>query len=161
MANQEQDKRKYERFETEVKIYFQVSYDVRTVVKFQIIDKANTQTKSEKYVALSKNVSAEGLCFISDQRLEKEDILNLEVFLPQADSPILMTGKVCWSQKDLLAPEKKERFTTGIQLLTVNDQAVGKSICFDKENRVVWSVVLESIFGSFRVFMQKTRGHSL
>ena len=65
------ERRKYERYATEAKIFFRVSYDLKTKVKFQVLDKQKRKYESKKYAALSKNVSAEALCFVGEHGLKK------------------------------------------------------------------------------------------
>ena len=62
--NQPPEKRKYERYDTELKLYFDRGFVVETKVKYQLLDKQNDKPISRKYAALSKNVSAEGLSFL-------------------------------------------------------------------------------------------------
>ena len=159
------EKRKYERYDTYAKIYFHVTYDIATKVKFRVIDKVKNKALTKKYEALSKNVSAEGLCFSSAKQLNKGDILYMEVYLPVPEDkktplpkkfkkPILMEGEVRWSQAS--KKQKKETFyDTGVKLITVNGKAVDESVFLDAINKVVWSVVLESIFGKFKITADK------
>jgi len=154
MSKQSDERRKFERYDTEVKIYFDVKYDLKTKVKFQFIDKIKHKIMSRKYSALSKNVSAEGLCFISGQQLKKDDTLHIEVYLPGQRDPIHMEGTVEWS-KSASYLKVKDRFETGVRLKKVNGKDVTSSVYRDEEHHLVWSVVLESILGSFKIFAQK------
>ena len=150
-ANKDKERRRYDRYDTEVKIYFQVNYDIQTKVKYQIIDKAKEETGSQKYSALSKNVSAQGICFTSDRRLTKGDLLHLEIYLPKGKEPIHMEGEVRWSVPATEKTHQSEKFDTGVQLITVNGQSVDQTIYFDKSHQIIWSIVLESTLGNFRL----------
>lgn len=143
-----EEKRWYERYDTALKIYFDFAYDIKTKVKFQLIDRKKAKTLSPKYSALSKNVSAEGLCFASRKKLRKGDYLNLEVYLPSAVTPVRMQGEVRWSTA--AAATDPGAYQTGVLLKTVNDESVPATIHYDKEYRLHWSVVLESVLGSFK-----------
>lgn len=149
------ERRKYARYNTEVKIYFHVNYDLKTKVRFQLLDEEESIPLSKKYPALSRDVSAEGLRFNSAKKLKKGNTLYLEVYLPRKKHPVRMTGQVRWSKKVLGVSAGKNKFDTGIKLLTVSGKPVSGSIYFDKKSRVIWSAVLDSIFGSFRKLMQK------
>src|SRR3989338_6544012 len=92
------EQRKYERYDTEVKVYYFVTYDVKTRVRFQILDKAHRKN-SPQYSAVSKNVSVEGICFLSGKELHKGDCLFLEVLLPGSKAFIPMEGEVRWCRK--------------------------------------------------------------
>ncbi|MDD5005078.1 MAG: PilZ domain-containing protein [Candidatus Omnitrophica bacterium] len=150
------ERRKYERYDTEAKIYFRVVYDIKTKIEFQVIDKSGKgELFSEKYPAISRNVGVEGISFISDQQLNKGDFLYLEVYLPDDKKPIHMEGQVRWSQQASLKAKKKNKFDTGVKLITVEGQSVLGSVYYDEANKVVWSVVLDSVFGNFRKLTQK------
>jgi hypothetical protein len=151
MSAKDNDNRKFERYDTEVKIFFQVTYDVETKVEYEVLDKEKKEPKTEKHPGLSKNVSAEGLCFISDEQLKKGDLLHIEVYLPQRSTPIEMQGEVRWSQP---SEKKKGSFDTGVQVITVNDQSVEKSVYQDLKHKIMWSIVLESVLGNFRILAQ-------
>jgi len=142
------DRRKYPRYDTELKVYFQVKYDVRTKIKFQIMTNDLEEGALHRYSGLSKNVSAEGICFASKKRLGKGDILYIEVYEPKAKGPIRMEGQVHWSRK---VPGTKEGdlFRTGVRLFSVNGKPIADSIYFDKKYKVIWSAVLDSVFGTF------------
>jgi Tfp pilus assembly protein PilZ len=151
------ERRKYERYATETKVYFRVVYEIKTKVEFQIVYEGKGNGLSQKYSAISKNVSVEGLCFASNKQLQKGDALYLEVYLPQRKQPIRMQGQVRWSQP--ISPEEKQihLFDTGVKLTNVEGKSVMASIYYDEANHIVWSVVLDSIFGNFRKLAQKNK----
>jgi len=155
MNDPKNEKRKYERFDTEVKIYFKVAYDLKTRVEYQILDEDKKEVSPAKYEAVSKNVSAEGLCFVSNQKLEKGDCLLLEVFLPKQKEPIPMKGEVAWCWSSAISTSSENKFDTGVKLLKVDGKSVAESVYRDQEYGVVWSAVLEAVFGNFRIFAQK------
>ena len=45
-------------------------------------------------------------------------------------------------------------FHTGVKLLSVDDKAVSDSIVHDKDSNITWSIVLESVFESFKEFVK-------
>ena len=144
----EQNKRRYERYNTEVKVSFRVDYKLQTRVEYQLVGKEEDKILSKRYFGVSRNVGPEGLCFVSEQKLNREDILALEVYLPgDDDNPIYMLGEVRWSEEIKNSPGPKKKFTTGVKLYAVNNQPVAPSISFDEKKKTYWSLVLESIFG--------------
>lgn len=149
------ERRKYSRYDTELEVYFHVNYDVRTKVKYQKMDKKHEKPVSSKHSAVSKNVSAEGLCFTSDQALKEGDFLFLEVYVPKAKEPIIMEGEVRWSGKGTATAKKTDKVYTGVKLVTVNGISVHDSVYFDEPNKIVWSAVLESVLGKYRTLGQK------
>ena len=153
--DQPPEKRQYERYDTELRVYFDRGFEVETKVKYQILDKQKEKPISRKYAALSKNVSAEGLSFVSSQQLEKGDYLHLEVYLPTAIRPVRMEGEVRWSNPVAKEKHQGPLFQTGVLLKKVNGETVDQTVHFDKEYHVNWSNVLESVLGSFKDLAKK------
>ncbi len=153
--NLKEDKRKYQRYDSELSVYFNVNYDLKTKVVFWLFTRGRDPQALPKYFAVSKNVSAQGLCFHSEHRLRKDTPLFLEVYVPKKEDPVLMTGAVRWCKPFPPGDTKAGRFYAGIKLLTVHDKQVVPTIYFDETYKVIWSNVLESIFGSYREAAQK------
>ena len=151
MDDKTSNKRQYVRYETEAKVFFKVSYNVNTIIKFKLLDKIKKKIVSKSYSAMSKNVSAQGLCFTSDKKLNVGDRLLIEVQLPGGNIGVMMEGEVRWSREDT---EDPQRLNTGVKLITVNGQDVDSSIHNDPAYNVTWSVVLESVLGNYRIFAQ-------
>lgn len=145
-----EERRKYFRYHTELKIDYQVNYDIRTKVKFQVLNIIKHKLGKKKYSGPSKNISVEGLCFVSNKELKKGNILFLEVYEPNTQAPIIMEGEVRWSQEIVQSEESEVKFYTGIKIISVNGQSVIDSISHDKDNDVDWSIVLETVFGNFK-----------
>ena len=143
------ERRKYPRYDTELKVYFQVKYDIKTRVEFEVVESIHPDDVAHKYSGLCNNVSAEGLCFASKKRLEKGDILLIEVYEPAVKNPVRMEGHVRWSERLPGDDEKEGVFHTGVQLISVGNKLVSDSVYFDKKYKVMWSAVLESLFGTF------------
>ena len=154
MDESKDDRRKYSRYDSELEVYFRTNYDIKTKVKFWIFKRRNLG-QEPKYTAFSKNISAEGMCFYSEHQLKKNEQLSLEVYIPRQKEPILMVGEVKWSEPFSEEDRKAGRFYTGIKLLKVYNKTVAHTIYFDPTYQVVWSIVLESVFGSFRQIAQK------
>jgi hypothetical protein len=64
-----------------------------------------------------------------------------------------MDGEVRWSQR--LPDSSRDRFDTGIKLLNIDGKSVVSSVYHDGVNQIVWSSVLESVFGDFKKITQK------
>ncbi len=150
-----EERRKHSRYDTELEIYFHVNYDVTTKVKYQKMDKKSEKPLPAKYSAVSQNVSAEGLCFASSHKLNEGDKLYLEVFVPKAKEPVLMEGEVRWSDAPTVDAKEKDKFYTGIKLTKVNGISVSESVYFDEPNKIIWSAVLESVLGKYRILGQQ------
>lgn len=148
------EQRRHSRYDTEVKIYFEVPYDIKTKVKYKIVD-GKKNVLHRKHQATSKNVSAQGLCFTSQAQLHAGDILDLDVYPPGSRKPVLMQGEVRWSQPSPSALSTEKKFDTGVQLKTINGESVEKTIHFDAEHQMVWSAVLDAVFSKFKALAQK------
>ena len=155
MKSRKIERRKYERYDTQAKIYFRLHYDLKTKVEFQLIKKKGDDLLSRRYPGISKDVSAEGLRFISHKRLKKGNDIYLEVYLPKRKEPVYMLGEVRWSEKLFPRPKGPYEFDTGVKLINVMGQPVSKSVYFDKDYQLFWSIVLDYVFGSFRKWVKE------
>ncbi|MFA5059809.1 MAG: PilZ domain-containing protein [Candidatus Omnitrophota bacterium] len=151
-----EEKRKFDRYETEIKIFFQVTYDLATLVRYQVVDQKSENRPAEKYSALSKNVSVEGLCFTSDRSLDKGVFLDIEVYLPGQKDPVPMQGEVRWSRPFVNA-KNETVFDTGVKIVVVDGKPVTETVFYDSANKIMWSLVLESIFGNFKTLIEKIK----
>ena len=149
MENSDINRRKYPRYDTEMEVYFKVRYDINIRVEFHLIENRHDGSAALKYFGLCNNVSVEGLLVVSKKHLVKDDLLMLEIYDPIKKSPVKMEGQVRWSEKCPGPSREHDMFYTGIQVATVNDRAVMDSIYFDRKHQVVWSAILESLFGNF------------
>ncbi len=156
MNQNQNERRKYPRYGTEVEVYFQISYDIHTKIDYQHIDTEKEETERKKHHAVSKNVSAEGLCLQSPEELNKGDLLKMDVYVPGKGAPVLMKGEVRWSH-EISLNNKEKYFDTGIKIISVEDHSVTDTIKVDKENNVIWSNVLDAIFGSFGKISKENR----
>lgn len=67
-----------------------------------------------------KNVSAEGFCFSSKEKLKIGDILEVAIAEKAMEEvPICIQGQVAWSEKDPQPQYMGEYFLTGIKVLGV------------------------------------------
>jgi len=160
MADKFPEKRKAKRYSTEVKIHFDFAYDLETKVDFELIDKNKKESLSEKYHAVGQNISVEGLCFVTYVKVNENDLLHLEVYLPSAKNPIDMKGEVIWCKPisssqhhGLEGGENQKTYQVGVKLLFVDGLSVQETVHYDEEYEVKWSVVLESVFGSYKMLM--------
>jgi hypothetical protein len=158
MEEQNQERRKYKRYNTEVKIYFDFSFDLQTKVHYEVIDKKKKKPLPGKYTAISRNISVEGICIVSDRELKKGDDLQMELYLPSSNKPILMQGTVKWCSpskppEEIKDKNEKLQYLAGVLVSTVNGESVPDSIYYDEEYKVDWSRVLESVFGNYKLLM--------
>jgi hypothetical protein len=162
MSDNKEERRKYRRYTTDVDIYFDFIYDLKTKIEFELIGQDGEKVLSERHSAVSRNVSVGGLSFVSSTKVKQGDLLHLEVYLPGGKVPVHMKGKVEWckpvppSYEDRLLEEVEgqRNFEVGVSVHYVNDVPVDETIHHDQLYDVDWSVVLESIFGNYRMLME-------
>ena len=153
MDNFNIERRKYLRYDTEMKVYFRVKYDMETRVKFKVLEDG----AEHKYSGLCKNVSVEGLCFVSKKKLNVGDLLLLEVYEPIIKGPVVMEGQVRWSRRLPGEDGAEDVYHTGVKLVLVNGKSVPDSIHLDGKYKVAWSIVLDSLFGNFAAMVRKLK----
>jgi len=141
------EKRRHERYSTSETVSFKIVFDFKTKVSYRVADRGQEKILSKKYSGVSKDISAEGLCFVSSQELQKGDFLYIEIFVPGKKSPVLLDGEVRWSRPIVLKGEDNKTFSTGVKLLTINNKSVEKSVYFNATKQLAWSDVLDSIIG--------------
>lgn len=145
------ERRKHDRFATEIDICYRVNYDIKTKVEFTLLKDKDSAIK--KFFGISKNISADGLSFETHKQLNEQDHLYLEVYVPKSAEPVKMTGEVRWSTCSNNGEEPS--YNTGVRILTVEREEVAPSIGFDETYHVVWSTLLESVIGKYRILAQK------
>lgn len=150
-----EEQRKFERYDKNLQVYFNFPYgfpyDAATELKYQV----DNEDPDKKHTGVSKNICATGLCLTSDHSLEKGQHVRLEVYLPQLHRPIRMDGEVCWCDRSSLSDAHHILFDTGIKLQTVEGESVDQTVHVDEAYHVVWSNVLEAVFGNFRRLVQE------
>jgi len=103
------DRRRYPRFALKIN------------AKYRIVD-------SEQVLRFGnlKNISAEGICFESDQRLKPGNHVGLEVDLGDRGKPVSLTGEILWAIEVKRSMDKGKKFINGIKLLDVSSSDEGR-----------------------------------
>ena len=96
----DKERRRYKRF------------DAYMSVKFGI---GNGKHKNET-IALTKDVSRDGICVNSVESLENGSVLNLEIDLPDDPRPIHTSGKVVWSR----SANPNDGINSGLQFVGID-----------------------------------------
>ena len=157
MDQKPSEQRKFHRYSAEVEVLFQVAYPLKTQMNFQIIDQESGELYTSKYPAFSKNVGIEGFCFTTSLRLEQGEHIYLEVFLDGKKDPIAMEGQVRWSRQSLPLSGKERKFETGVKIISVKGQPILETFQYDSAKQLVWSGVLQTIFGDFKEKVKKRK----
>ncbi|MCF7908505.1 MAG: PilZ domain-containing protein [Candidatus Omnitrophica bacterium] len=108
MGNDINEKRKYLRLDTV------------NIVKVTL-DRKLIKKPSEFVSAFTKNISVEGVCFLSDKFFEKGKRLRIDMSLPGDPKPLRLRGKVCWSRLVKDKNKTNKVFEVGVELFTVGE----------------------------------------
>lgn len=100
MLKSPEDKRKFIRLEIPIEVDY--------------ISKANGLLKK----TVSKDISAEGLRFLTNAPIEKNEDLELKLMLPEARNPVHAIGKVAWIKKFSL---DENAFEVGIEFIKIEE----------------------------------------
>ncbi len=87
--------------------------DIRVKVEYQIAESPQNKIKS-----FTKNVSQGGICLFLDSSLDKGTLLDLKLYMPDKNEPILATGKIAWIEKFEVG-DTKEQFEAGIEFIDI------------------------------------------
>ena len=122
---------------------FHANVDVRSA-------EASIKPAAIKCQGVCKNISAEGLCFVSRKKLKRGEKLDLKFYLSADNPPLHMQGNVRWSKKSPESRRTQSQFDTGLKLTMIEGRAVHDSIHFDEAYKLYWSDVLELISGKWK-----------
>ncbi len=153
--SEDKDKRKYERYDTDVEAFFQRIYNVKRKMDFRLVNTEDKKVSSTSFPASTLNISAQGICFVCDRRLKQGDTIALEVVLQDEKKTVHMEGLVRWARviqasKGGAKSRGKAQYAIGVKLITVDGYDVLKSIIYDPVYKVFWSNVLQALIGHFR-----------
>ena len=90
----EKERRKFKRFDAYMSVRYQLS-----------------SSEEGQGIALSKDLSREGLKFNSPSRIPEGTTLNLELDIPDDPKPVHTAGKIVWSQAN---PGQDQGFDIGV-----------------------------------------------
>ncbi len=95
-----------------------VRLDVDATVNICVKESAQKDALVAMLSAIMKNVSTEGVCFTSEEKLSVGDIIELETCLSSESEPLRLKGEVKWSTA--VEKEGKAFFDTGVKLLSID-----------------------------------------
>ena len=94
--------------------------------------KKDGSSAAKEFQALGKNIGAEGILFISSERLEPGTKLTMKIDFPGEEHPIPIEGEVKWCRHAEKHGEVPEFFDTGVKFLGINKnhlQMLIKYVC--------------------------------
>ena len=95
-----------------------IRLDLQTKVKFQVKQSKQSETTKIIVPAISKDISMKGIRFTSDRKLEQNDLLKMELFLPDHKEPLNIEGKVAWSNPR--GQGEAKIYEVGVELLRID-----------------------------------------
>jgi len=98
---------------------------VRLNSAFDVVYARRKLTPGQK-LALSKNISAGGICLIlysAYDDVKNGDILDLSLYLPKQKKPVNAIGKVVWVRKfEIKDKVKGQRFEAGVEFVAIDNK---------------------------------------
>ena len=143
MKDKMQERRRSERYFSDLKVYFDTPYKINT--KIEILPDFKVK---EKVDGLTQNVSTEGLCFISDKSFKEGDGAHVILHVPRIRKLAKLEAEVRWCRRSAEEEEKTiGDFVTGVRVVMLNGESVFQSIHFNRYRQREWSNLLEQVFG--------------
>lgn len=109
MPNSKKEKRKYARL------------DIRSDINLSVMDVSKETATAMRMKAVGEDIAVHGVRFATDRKLKKDDIVSMEIFLPDNDSPIYVEGEVRWCKKK---EDAKKKYDVGINFLTFDEDNI-------------------------------------
>jgi len=73
-------------------------------------------------LSLTRNISEGGICFIAYEKLDQDEVLDVNIFIPDHKNPVAATGKVAWVSEFVIGdPSKGVRYDVGFEFLKIAD----------------------------------------
>jgi len=99
---------------------------VRLNLLVDVVYHKRPSTQKEK-LSLSKNISGGGICLIVYEELKKSQLLELEIYLPEEETPIKALGKVAWVNEFVIGDASKGiRYDVGIEFVEIKGEDLGQ-----------------------------------
>lgn len=95
-----------------------IRFDLDTNIKFKFFESIDI---GESIKGKSKNLSAEGVCIVTEKEIPRNKNIELDISLPGKKRPVKIHGKVMWTHK-IKSVDKKlpSHYEAGIKLYTVD-----------------------------------------
>jgi c-di-GMP-binding flagellar brake protein YcgR len=92
-----------------------IRLEVPVEVKY-VIEEDPNQTRKQ---VSTKDLSCDGLRFISEQKVEDGSFLDINLTIPKANNPVHIKGKTIWSKK--LSTEDTAPFEVGVEFVQIEE----------------------------------------
>ena len=106
------DKRRHPRVQVELPVKYKLINQSEEALQLQQHRRSHRQ-------GASRDVSVEGLCLMTEQTLEKGDILKIEVQLPEEPHPVRAFSEVVWTAE---SESGEPKHVSGIYFMALRDE---------------------------------------
>ncbi len=151
------ERRRYGRYKVQFAVRFQLMQSVQERASITKIEQKEFLDNRVVYLGTTKDVSVDGLGFSSGHEFQKGDLLYIEMNDSQKNETTRMEAEVRWCRQAPLPQPQGPQYFTGVQLMTVNDEPVMRTIYFDKHQQISWNVFLDKMLGGIKRFLSKNR----
>jgi len=74
-------------------------------------------------LSLTRNIGGGGICLIAYEKLEKSQVLDLNIYLAESKTPIKALGRVSWVNEFIVGdPTKGIRYDVGIEFVEIKEE---------------------------------------
>lgn len=109
MVSSKKEKRKYARL------------GIPSEVNLSVMDVSKEKVTSMRMKAAGEDIAVHGIRFSTNKKLKKDDIVSMEIFLPEdKENPLYVEGEVVWCKKK----EGKTQYDVGINFLTFDEDNI-------------------------------------
>lgn len=96
-----------------------IRFDLDTNIKFRFFEGMSV---NESIKGKAKNLSAEGVCIVTQKEIPGNKNIELDISLPGKKRPVRIHGRVVWTHRVKGADKNMpDRFESGIKLYTVDE----------------------------------------
>ena len=84
-------------------------------------------TNEKRKLSLTRNISRGGVCFVGYEKVQDNDTIDLNVYLPGSAEPVKAIGKVVWVREFTIGENfQNKRYDVGVEFVEISDQNSGK-----------------------------------
>ncbi len=77
-------------------------------------------------LGITRNISAEGICFESEEELRRGTHVSLEVDLRDKMPAVTLVGEIRWFRESKAPGSKKKKYVNGVKLLDIQESDEGR-----------------------------------
>jgi len=104
--------------------------NVETRIDLRAYDGDKSKDDIVPVAAMSKNISIDGIRFISDRELTPGSKMGVEIFLEDDADPVHIHGEVVWSEKIKTRKGADASYESGMRLLTIDKSDENRFIVY-------------------------------